>query len=372
VLVYALLLRLIEAGVPVGIMRDLDLQLVDVNPSALSYVKRQFGEINAALGERILKPSLECNDFLSYNGLSSDRALVIFGNPPFVSNPKGGAWKNVYAEFVDRCLEEASPLSSIHLILPLSIAFSRDYALLRKKLRLGRYTVFASHFDNMPDTLFKSGKPRSDNTNKANSQRCTILSAVSGSAHRLYSSSLQRWSASHRAAFLAGRPEFHDVTNYNLSEQFIRPASQEIAVYLQDQKFTRRLGDLVDGTGDYVLRVGGVARNYIAVREGAGKGVHSFYFRGRDAFYLFLGIVASDVFYQYWRTVGDGFHLTRSSILEFPISTSLLSWARARQPIVESVWVNRLEFAKKKINSGTEIYSYDFSAKMPNLLDLIL
>ena len=365
VLVYSLLAKLLDLGVPVGVMRHLDLHLVDFNSSALEYAKWHFDQINAALGANYFKPKFEHADFLQYAQIKSTRPAIIFGNPPFISNPRGATWKNTYADFVYRCLEFAFPLAAIHFILPLSIAFSRDYKLLREKMRAERYTVFASHFDNIPDALFKSGKPESPNTNKANSQRCTILTAFSSKEYRLYSSRLHRWNNVDRATLLASCPDFYDVSNYQLSDQFIRPASAEIAVYLQGQKFSHLLGDLLDEQGSNRLFVGSVARNYISIRSGACRNAHDFGLRTREDFYRFLSIIASDVFFQYWLTVGDGFHVTRSNILNFPISDSLSLLVDASVPRMRSLWLRRRQFQKTKLNSGTVVHSYDFSAVAP-------
>lgn len=365
VLVYALLGKLLDLGVPLEVMRYLDLHMVDFNSSAIDYAKRQFALINATLGANYFTPSFEHADFLNYGGVKSTRPVVVFGNPPFVATQKGAIWKNTYADFVDRCLEVASPLAAIQFILPLSIAFSRDYAALRDKFRMGRFAVFVSHFDNIPDTLFKSGKPQSDNTNKANSQRCTILSAFPGAEHRLYSSALHRWSAAERATLLAGRAHFHDVTGYQLSDQFIRPASGAMALYLQEQHFAYRLGDLLDSQGNYTLFIGSVARNYISVRGEASSGVHAFSFHDRENFYRFLGIITSDVFLEYWRSVGDGFHVTRSNILDCPVSRSLSALLDASIPKIKTMWSQRRHFGKAKRNSGTVVHSYDFSAVAP-------
>lgn len=371
VLVYALLAKLFDLGVPPKAMRSLDLHLVDFNASALDYAKRQFSFINAALGADYFIPSFEHTDFLTYAGVKSSRPVVVFGNPPFVSNSKGATWKNTYADFLDRCLEVAEPLAAMHFIVPLSISFSRDYVDLRKNFRLGRYVIFASHFDNIPDTLFKSGKPQSDNTNKANSQRCTIISAFASMEHRLYSSPLHRWSTSERATLLAGRAEYHDVTEYRLSDQFIRPSSGEMARYLQHQNFSYRLSDLTDARGAHALYIGGVARNYISVRGEAGSGVLAFSFNGRDSFYRFLGVVASDIFLEYWRSVGDGFHVTRSNILDFPVSEQLAALVDASAPRIKAMWARRGRCEKTKLNSGTIVHSYDFSAVAPVYKDAL-
>ena len=371
VLVYALLGKLLDLGIPLETMRNLDLHLVDFNTSALDYARRQFSLINAALGADYFAPCFEHTDFLTYEGLKSPRPIIVFGNPPFVSNPKGAKWKNTYADFFDRCLEVAAPLGAVHFIVPLSIAFSRDYSNLRDKLRSGCFAVYASHFDNIPDTLFKSGKPQSDNTNKANSQRCTIISAFVNREHRLYSSPLHRWNTSERSALLAGPTKFHDVTEYRMSDQFIRPTSIAMARYLQHQEFAYHLGDLTDARGSHVLHIGGVARNYISVRGETGSGVQAFAFNDRNSFYRFLGVVASDIFLEYWRSVGDGFHVTRSNVLEFPVSKQLKVLIEASVPGINAMWKRRHSYEKTKLNSGTVVHSYDFSAVAPVLKDVL-
>jgi len=366
VLVYALFDKLLKLGVSLEVMRDLDLHLIDLNKFALEYSKRQFSLINTALGDKYFSPSLEQADFLRYDGLGSGKPTVVFGNPPFVSNSKGATWKNTFADFLDRCLEEAAPLAAIHFIVPLSLAFSRDYSALRHKMRAKKLKVYASHFDNIPDTLFKSGKPQSENTNKANSQRCTIISAFAAKEHRLFSSKMHRWCAADRGALLSSRAHFDDVTDYSLGDQFIRPSSTEMAKYLQSTNFKYSLGDLVQSRGRHYLFIGSVARNYISVRGEAGSGIQAFAFEDRQTFYKFLGLITSDVFMEYWRSVGDGFHVTRANILDFPVSATLDELAEASVPKIKSMWARRKRFEKTKQNSGALVRSYDFSGAVPS------
>lgn len=367
VLAYALLGKLLELGVSLEAMRALDLHLVDINDFALEYSRRQFSLINETLGDNFFSPHFVNEDFLSFRGIKSGKPTVFFGNPPFVSNQRGATWKNTYADFMDRCLQEATQLAAIHFIVPLSIAFSRDYSALRNKLRQQNFAVYASHFDNIPDTLFKSGKPESSNSNKANSQRCTIVSAISAKEHRLYSSELYRWNTADRATFLSRCARFEDVTNYKLGDQFIRPSSPEMAEYLQCSKFKFSLGDLTQKNGGHSLYVGGVARNYISVRGEVASGVQTFNFKNKNDFYRFLGLIVSDVFLDYWRSVGDGFHVTRANILDFPISVPLDDFVARSLPKIKRMWARRKEFEKSKLNSGSIVRSYDFSGVAPLL-----
>src|SRR5690606_35078835 len=95
-------------------------------------------------------------DFLNVS-LNEEKPLVFFGNPPFVKNETNASkWKNMFADFLEKALVNTMQTGHIHLILPLSIAFSRDYTVLRKMLQEYNRKITFSHFDNIPDTLFKS------------------------------------------------------------------------------------------------------------------------------------------------------------------------------------------------------------------------
>ncbi|MGE4430181.1 MAG: hypothetical protein AB7E05_05485 [Sphingobium sp.] len=146
-----------------------------------------FGEIGPAQ-----------SDFLEWVSMNAFTDVVFAGNPPFVANPRGARWRNLYADFVEAMLSYRG-VKGISLILPLSICFSRDYSDLRATIRAAGMGISASSYDNIPDCLFKSGKPDSTNTNRANSQRCTILN-LGGPAPLLREASpLLRWSTADRA-----------------------------------------------------------------------------------------------------------------------------------------------------------------------------
>jgi len=361
VLIFALLKKLSSMGVHPDALHSMDLRIIDINGAALKYIESQVKMLNDALGADVIRPLLEHVDFRRYKAEAVERPIIFFGNPPFVASPRGSLWKNIYADFLHRCLSADHDTAAVHFIVPLSISFSRDYVALRNSLREGRYSVWASHFDNIPDTLFKSGKPQSENTNKANSQRCTILSAFASNQHSLYSTQLHRWSAAERSQMLSSLPDFVDVTAYSLDQQFIRPASRKIAHYLQSGSYKYQLGDLTNKSGKYELHIASVARNFIAVRDKPGSGINSFAFLNKDSFYKFLGLVTSDAFFVYWRSVGDGFHVTRSNVMGFPVSESLSDAVSVSIPKVRVLWRDREKYQKAKINSGSLVLSYDFS-----------
>lgn len=367
ILIFALIEELLNIGVSINILRDLDLRVVDINDLALNYIKQKISLLNEGIGNDVVQPKYECIDFREWSGVTLTRPAVYFGNPPFVVNPRGSTWKNLYADFLSKCLAKSQMCVAFQFILPLSISFSRDYSLLREMLRNDKFRIVASHFDNIPDTLFKSGKPKHTNSNKANSQRCSIISGFRSHKYSIHSTCLHRWSKLERQELLRKSPTFFDVSKYEFDDQFLRPASKMISSYLQNQICAYRLGALTLSFGKHQLHVGSVARNYISFRSHGGNGINSFYFSNRKDLLRFLGILASDIFLEYWRSVGDGFHVTRGNIINFPVSKCLDQDVENILPSVNKIWQNRRRFVKTKLNSGHLILSYDLSRAMSSL-----
>ena len=66
-------------------------------------------------------------------------------------------------------------LAAMSLILPLSICFSKDYATLRSRIFSMGLGLSVSNYDNIPDCLFKFGKPESSNMNPVTKQKTSVI-----------------------------------------------------------------------------------------------------------------------------------------------------------------------------------------------------
>lgn len=367
-LFFSLIEKLLQLGLSPTTVCSIKADLIDINGLALDFVRDKIKDLERRWEVKFERINLIHGDFRSYEMASRKQSIIFFGNPPFVANEKGASkWKNLYADFVERSLDIPKGEVHLHFILPLSIAFSRDYRELRLRLRQLTAEVSVSNYDNIPDTLFKSGKPKNINTNKANSQRCSILSVVPAEEPRLYSSSLQRWSTGERASVLSSLPVFYDVTDYSMDDQFPRPASQLFADYLLSSSGAKPLGKLVGESSEYQLIVASVARNYIGIRDDANGGCNILNFSREEDFLTTLGIVTSSLFFEYWLTLGDGFHLTKSTILKFPLTQGLEGKIRILHPTIRELWRNRRHFEKTKLNNGKETRSFDLSSVAPSL-----
>ena len=374
VLFFSFLEKLVAMGLTPKNLAEVEVILVDINELSLEFVKARVNELGRSIGAEFVKIAYVCADFRDITYPKSSTPLVFFGNPPFVTNRKGtSVWRNLFADFLEISLNAAGAHGSVHYILPLSIAFSQDYSKLRRKIHEYPRMIGASHFDNIPDGLFKTGKPKHYNSNRANSQRCSILHVIHSENTQIFSTKLHRWSRNEREKVLNCSPRYFNVTDYCFNDQIPRPKHEFLLNYLDQSKCATTLGKLLTPDGKFLLHVGSVARNYIGIRESVLPGTHKLRFDRSDDFYRVLLVVSSDLFYDYWLTVGDGFHVTKKNLHNFPVHDALLALLTTKLNTVQEIWKNRRHYAKKKVNSGVEIRSFDFSDAFPSVyMDLKL
>ena len=372
-LFFALLEKLLRNGLDSSDISVIRASVFDINSRALDFVKKQIRIIEKAEGVKFKNIKYKNADFISSPKLRLSGHAMVFGNPPFVANKKyESRWKNKYADFLERALNMSGETGSVSFIVPFSIAFSRDYLGLRSKLVIENRLVALSSFDNIPDALFKFGKPKSVNTNKANSQRCTIVSSIPSCKRKVISTRLNRWARGERSKVLSAPSKYYDVTGFSFEGQIIRPANSMVSSYIK-ATYGRCLtiGDLVKEDGLYVLNVAAVARNYLGFREDSSSSVVALRFSRKSDFYRILSVIASDLFFDYWLTVGDGFHVTKSNIYKFPLHDAVLGGANEYIGAAKRMWELRKRYAKVKINAGLIAESYDFSGEVPSFYPLI-
>ncbi|PHR62671.1 MAG: hypothetical protein COA47_02895 [Robiginitomaculum sp.] len=364
-----MLLKLAKLGVDKSAITNIDLTLIDINEQALSFVEKQFAILSKRWGTSFPNLKLVRSDFQKIRFKKIERPYFFFGNPPFVTNRKGKSrWNNLFADFVETSLKNINGVGSLQFILPLSVAFSRDYSDLRKCMLEHNRNISLSHFDNIPDTLFKSGKPEHTNSNKANSQRCSILTVRPADTLRIRSTSLIRWSKYDRKEILSQSPQYHEISSYRFNDQFPRPENSLILKYITQSLGGIQLSSLLSNNGKCKLYVSVVARNYIGFREGHVPNSHQLCFSSKRDFYRALLILSSDLFFDYWRTIGDGFHVTKGNILNFPLHDHLDEVVFPKLTTTQRIWADRDKYRKTKLNSGKITSSYDFSKRMPSLM----
>ena len=361
--VFSFLQRAALLGATPENLKAIRFHVIDINLSALRFFAEQMRQIEGEVGVVFEGIGPSQNDFRAWSASTNVPNAIFVGNPPFVSNSSGHRWRNLYADFVEAMLNYRS-VKGVSLILPLSVCFSRDYAELRAKIRSAGLGISASSYDNIPDCLFRAGKPDSTNSNRANSQRCTILNLGGPNPLIREASPLLRWSAEGRATMLSNLPHFRAFLDNDGSGQFPRPASDLLVKYLSEVGQVRPLRAFLSRIGRPVFAVGGVARNYIGLREieEADPGTILVKVAAESDRSIVLQALSSRLFYDYWLTYGDGFHVTADLVDRFPVTDKLARQFQQRQDFAHSVWSSRAAYAKEKLNSGKMIRSYDLRA----------
>jgi hypothetical protein len=332
-------------------LKKINLTAIDINNTGLMYTKKILS-LNGV--------NLICHNknFLDIDLFDIPKYHIYLGNPPFIKN-KGdhNIYDNLFADFIDKIISNFGDESSLYFIVPLSITFSGRYRQLRQNIMDKNFHVKLLNYDNIPDTLFYFGKPGSDNTNTANSQRCSILVLNSSKKFHMLSTKLQSWRKIERNSIFRGCPEMLDITADVSAKNFIRPYSKNIIEYYRITG-NKTLKDIFQLGNKDQIHVAKVARNFIGIRESADSGSMTFSFVSKNDFYKFLAIVTSDIFFQHWRTVGDGFHVTKNDIESFPIKAQISDEALSQ---AKKVWKQRYNFKKVKNMHGKIIETYDFS-----------
>ena len=361
-LIFALFKKAGELGLSPQQIAKIHLTIVDINTAALGFIRAQISWLEQRWNITFLNISYACNDFRNHKFTEVSRALLFFGNPPFVSNSRGSKWRNLFADFLEGAISQGGQKGTCHFILPVSIAFSRDYIKLRQQMRgLGK-SIAISSFDNIPDTLFPSGKPEHINTNKANSQRCCILTIFPSKNPKILSTRMHRWGKSQRHQLLTSPLHYHDISDYDFDDQFPRPESAAVLKYLNQANAAKRFASLICKSGKHKLYVASVARNFIGFREDLPSGGHCLAFDSKESMILGLLILSSDVFLSYWRSVGDGFHVTSANIMDFPLHTDFMNLIAKEIKAGDRMWKNRKQFIKTKKHPKGQTTSYDFRA----------
>lgn len=336
---------------------------------ALQFVHHKLAELEAEAAFHLPNVGMVQQDFLQWSATTKSSDVIFVGNPPFVTNQRGARWRNKYADFVEAMLNFQSDTVSFSLILPISVCFSRDYADLRCKIQNIGMGISATSYDNIPDCLFKAGKPESQNTNRANSQRCTILHVGGCDRALRESSQMIRWTARNRTEVLRSLPTYHDYSSYVFDNQIPRPSTDWMLQYLAENKSSPTIKSLLTRHAKSDFSIGAVARNFIGIREPSVGDTTSISIKAETELdrMVLLQILGSSIFFEYWRSLGDGFHVTSELIERFPISERLYKCSLANISSAKRHWNNRAQVLKEKLNSGRVVRTFDFTGRFDYL-----
>ena len=356
IFIFTFLKCLAERGIEEKDLRKFKVVAVDVNNNALNYIKHKLKEekVNVDIKTYNL-------DFRDLNISKTKKIPIIIGNPPFVKGDEKSIHKNLFADFLDASISKFKTNGSLCLILPLSICFSRDYILLREKLKNLDSEIKFFNFDNIPDSLFYAGKPGSLNTNRANSQRCSIVLIKPSQRNRIFSSKLISWKRDERKTMLNNKITLFEITDINYGNQFIRPFNRQAWEMIKKAN-GKKAKHFLSEEGKYILYLASVARNFISFRKKDYSQSISLTFKNKNDLLLMFAVLNSKEFFYFWKSVGDGFHLSKDTISNFLISDRMQASISNDIKKIGKIYVNKDQYKKTRTIRNKKYVSYDFSS----------
>ena len=263
---------------------------------------------------------------------------VILGNPPYDvirenrylrSQPAGGAG-NLFAHFVASSISHVAPSGSLAFVVPLSFACGETFENIRRALYQNFGLLRVSHYGIRPAKLFPHAE-----------QRITLLRALNRGHQpcQVYSTRLHRWRPAEERKVIE-RAQFGLVGA--MSSGLIPKVAGDIGatIYSKIKKQPCRVREWLSNQREnpVVVYYHTIARYWIKAydfvlffqRDGEAPGIsttiRAIALRDRTAALRFLALVNSSLFYYWWMTQSDEFHVLPSEILEFGIPAEDALW----------------------------------------------
>ncbi len=320
-----------------------------------------------------------------YEIIESGGFDVIIGNPPYVSlnkidyelkNYETISANNLYNLVQERSVIITKLSGHNGVIVMLNIKFSSDYEIVRNFIYKNCNNIYVSSFDNIPDGLFSSsGKEESKNTNKVVSQRVSILlyeKYKRDSQINLTFTKFYRWNKEFRHCLFS----ILEYSVHNSENNTLWPSLGSIKafnIYNKIQLFSKiKLYSLTSDYGNYTLNLGATPRYFIsAVPFDLNRsGIVKLKFNNKAFQSMAESILNSNLFYWYWRITGDGFHLTKGNIFDFPISNKIKETSDVFTKFSIILKDKKDICTTSKLNNGIKVFNVNYN-KIPLVINQI-
>lgn len=322
---------------------------------------------------------------------------VIIGNPPYanVNNREdlrelpsvfktfpasGSPSADVYPLFLEQMVRLAAPEASGAMVLPLSLAFSEGQQFLAAREMIERTpgTWRFTFFDREPHALFGEDV-------KTRNTIVTWNRTSTDPVSRKMTGPLLKWRGDNRAWML--RNIRHTVINTSIVDGIPKlngslQAESLARLVAQGARFadlvtsfhSTTLGETFEADQKSIF-VGGTAYNFLNVffrpplHTQPNRGlistntVHGLSFSNSKDAYAAFALLSSGIAFWLWHTLGDGFHVSRGFLEDFPIGPTLFNEASIRQlsTVGRDLWRTLQSRPVTSINRGRSSISFPAS-----------
>ena len=241
-------------------------------------------------------------------------------NPPYVSRMRNSLFDtdkcgDLYSYFLEKIIKNSDGFIAI---TPQSFTHAKKFKPLRKIL-LNKNKSYYYNFDNVPGNIFRGIKFGSQNTNKANSIRPTII--ISNDNYKTNKiTSLLKWRTSQRKELLENIDK--DLSAITLNDDIFPKVGKCYQDFYNSIKNNNNLETIISSSPtDYILYIPSTPRYYISAskRKLYRSSIKKIYFDNEENLNTAYVLLNSAYFYWWWRVVDGGMTLSTTTIKTLPL-----------------------------------------------------
>ena len=300
---------------------------------------------------------------------------VVIGNPPYVEYSKIrkkytiGKYKtlpcgNLYAYFIESGLRLAGKSNVLGMIVPISLVGTPRTQPVRNLLESECHSMHISNFADRPGTLFSG----------VHQKLSICITSKSGRSNGIFTTAFQHWSGRHE------RLGLFDRVAYTL----VNPGADGIYMKAQSlisQKVMGKIHAKSAGLGTIIstkqserqplflnMRLMFWVKAFLLPQKS--REFKTFYPSSKLSHEAIMAILNSSLFFWFWESISDCWHLTKRELAEFCIDEKLLSANAKNLAALGDALQNDLEKNKGFVGTVQTDYEY-YHKKSKHIIDKI-
>lgn len=328
--------------------------------------------------------------------LGTERFHMIIGNPPYVKVAKSSLEHkqalsiglktadvfNLYAFVYEIALRYfLHPQGIQSLIIPLDVTCGKSSERLRAVLLDSGATICVHNFDSVPGYVFNQGKVEQHSDGKSITQRTAIVVCDQTLGHSgVYTTELIRWRTKERHLVFPKRHRSQILIDPSWDCRKGIPkigSSEEMQIFLRlhSERCTviERLCQKSTVADVRSLRIPTAIRYFIHAHRyepefvRAGATLNPKLLQYMELLYIYIN---SNLFYWYWRVMGNGFILSKSWIEQTPIAKiDFLDWPKVKV-LYEKLTAAESSCRVVKRNANKDVVNYNFNLRFDLLMEI--
>lgn len=322
--------------------------------SHISYY-RHFAEV--------INKNMSSKDFVNADMLYFKKFDIIIGNPPYVEDRKSETvpnikYGNIYANVLQNSVDMLSKDGVMGFIIPISYTSTPRMKKIRQHIESHSKEQIVLNYADRPDCLFASVH-----------QKLSIIFTVQGEGNaKLYSSGYKYWYKNERNDLFK---DIEIVENNHTCEDFYAKIGNKIEKSIFGKVFSQ--------SEDSIFSKNLKSNSNVYLNMRACFWIKAFSFNPGSKEYkgfsfekgikdFMLCLLNSSLFFLYWNTVSDCWHITSKELKHFKVPNSIGNVEQFSELAVRLE--NKLEETKKYI--GTKQTEYEYKHKLcKNVIDEI-